>query len=56
MKDRMPLVKETLKFMTHQLKPTDRLGLILYDENVDTIFPLTYMTNEGKVNHSLYKF
>lgn len=49
MKNRMHLVQETLKFMVHQLKATDRLGLVLYDENVDTVLPLTRMDNEGKV-------
>jgi hypothetical protein len=49
MKDKMPLLQDTLKFMVHQLKPTDRLGLVLYDENVETVLPLTFMDSVGRV-------
>jgi Mg-chelatase subunit ChlD len=48
MKERMPLVKDTLRFMVQQLKEQDRLGIIFYDESVEIVAPLWEMTAEGK--------
>eukprot|EP01126_Amoeba_proteus_P051899 TRINITY_DN6231_c0_g1_i1.p1 TRINITY_DN6231_c0_g1~~TRINITY_DN6231_c0_g1_i1.p1 ORF type:complete len:421 (-),score=94.61 TRINITY_DN6231_c0_g1_i1:112-1374(-) len=48
MVDKLQLVKDTLSFMTQQLMSTDRLGLVMYDQDVDVLLPLTPMTTEGK--------
>ena len=34
MKDHLPLLKETLKFMVQQLRADDRLSLISFDDEV----------------------
>jgi len=48
MKDKMKLVQDTLLFMVQQLKESDRLGLVVYDQNVDTLLPLSNMNSTGK--------
>uniref|UniRef100_A0A6B2L4T6 VWFA domain-containing protein n=1 Tax=Arcella intermedia TaxID=1963864 RepID=A0A6B2L4T6_9EUKA len=48
MVDRMDLVKDTIQFMIKQLKPGDHLGLIVYDQSVDVVFPLLEMDTQGK--------
>lgn len=48
MKERLPLVEETLRFMIQQLKAADKLGLIFYDENVEILLQITSMDQEGK--------
>lgn len=35
MKDHLPLLKETLLFMIQQLRPTDKLTLITFDDQVN---------------------
>lgn len=46
--EKLDLVRKTLLFVIDQLKPTDRLSLILYDDLVNVEFPLTPMTKENK--------
>jgi len=41
MKDKMPLVKDTLRFMVNQLKDRDRLGLVVYDEVLYFLHPVS---------------
>ena len=45
---KLDLVKKTLHFVVSQLTPKDRLCLIVYDNTVDLIFNLTYVTPENK--------
>ena len=46
--EKLDLVKKTLLFVIDQLKPTDRLSLVLYDDLVNVEFSLTRMTAENK--------
>eukprot|EP01126_Amoeba_proteus_P051900 TRINITY_DN6231_c0_g1_i12.p1 TRINITY_DN6231_c0_g1~~TRINITY_DN6231_c0_g1_i12.p1 ORF type:complete len:238 (+),score=39.01 TRINITY_DN6231_c0_g1_i12:256-969(+) len=48
MTDKLQLVKETLNFMSQQLKSTDHLGIIMYDHNVEILLPLVPMDDLGK--------
>ena len=42
--EKLNLVRKTLLFVIDQLKPSDRLCLVLYDDLVSIEFPLTPMT------------
>ena len=42
------LLKASVKFMVEQLKPTDRLTVVAFDNRVSTVLPPTFMTVEGK--------
>ena len=46
--DKINLVKETLLFVLTQLTAKDRLCLIVYDDEVESVFELTYMTEESR--------
>ena len=46
--DKINLVKETLLFVLTQLTAKDRLCLIVYDDEVESVFELTYVTEEGR--------
>jgi hypothetical protein len=46
--EKISLVHETLKFVVKQLKATDRLGFVAYDNEVNVPLPLTEMTSQGK--------
>lgn len=48
MKEHLPLLKETLKFMVQQLRADDRLSLISFDHEVKVELPLTNMDAAGK--------
>ena len=45
---KLDLVKKTLHFVVSQLTPKDRLSLVVYDDSVDLVFNLTYVTPENK--------
>jgi Mg-chelatase subunit ChlD len=49
MKNHLPLLKETLKFMVQQLRSGDKLCIITFDHEVKTELPLTAMTVSGKL-------
>jgi len=53
MKDKLSLVQQTIVFMVKQLKAGDHLGLVIYDQCVEVIFPLLEMDAEGK-DRALY--
>jgi uncharacterized protein with von Willebrand factor type A (vWA) domain len=44
----MQLVLELAKFVIQQLQDDDQLGIIVYDDVVDTVLPLIPMTEKGK--------
>ena len=46
--DKINLVKETLLFVLTQLTAKDRLCLIVYDNRVESVFELTYVTEESR--------
>ena len=46
--EKLDLVRKTLLFVIDQLKPCDRLCLVLYDDLVSVEFPLTPMTKQNK--------
>ncbi len=46
--EKIKLVKETLLFLVDELKAKDRLGLIIFDDRVDVLKKLTYMTSTNK--------
>ena len=46
--DKINLVKETLLFVLNQVTAKDRLCLIVYDEEVESVFALTYVTEESR--------
>ena len=46
--DKINLVKETLLFVLTQLTAKDRLCLIVYDDEVESVFELTYVTEESR--------
>ena len=46
--DKIDLVKETLQFVLTQLTAKDRLCLIIYDDEVESLFELTYVTEENR--------
>jgi Mg-chelatase subunit ChlD len=46
--EKMDLMKKTLLFMVEQLKPMDKLSLVLFDTYVTTALPLTAMDEIGK--------
>ena len=48
MKENMPLMRQTLKFMVEQLRLDDRLALVTFDHEVVTEFELTAMNEGGK--------
>ncbi|KAI6650539.1 hypothetical protein LOD99_7590 [Oopsacas minuta] len=45
---KLDLVKKTLHFVVSQLAASDRIALIVYDGNIDEIFPLTKITSTNK--------
>ncbi|WP_411024985.1 vWA domain-containing protein, partial [Salmonella sp. s54836] len=45
---KLALVKKTLHFVVSQLTAKDRLCLVVYDDSVDIVFPLTNITVENK--------
>uniref|UniRef100_A0A1X7TRL4 VWFA domain-containing protein n=1 Tax=Amphimedon queenslandica TaxID=400682 RepID=A0A1X7TRL4_AMPQE len=49
MKDKLPLVKDSLKFMVQQLRDEDKLAIVTFDHEVDKLLPITSMTSSGKV-------
>ncbi|XP_065177474.1 uncharacterized protein LOC135808238 [Sycon ciliatum] len=48
MKTNIALVKQSLEFMVQQLRDEDQLSLLVFDHEVATILPMTYMTLQGK--------
>ncbi|KAL0492078.1 E3 ubiquitin-protein ligase [Acrasis kona] len=47
--EKIALMKETLSFMVEQLHDNDKLSLVVFDDQVDTLLPLTNMTAQSKV-------
>eukprot|EP00906_Rhabdomonas_costata_P017319 RCo024987 len=45
---KLDLLKDSMKFMIEQLKPTDRLTVVAFDNHVKTVLAPTFMTAEGK--------
>jgi Mg-chelatase subunit ChlD len=48
--EKMELVKSTLKFMLEQLGPEDRVALVAFDSDVDSVFGFLNMDEKGKDN------
>ncbi|WP_411025079.1 VWA domain-containing protein, partial [Salmonella sp. s54836] len=48
--EKLKLVKTTLEFVVSQLTAKDRLCLVVYDDVVDIVFPLTYVTSGNKTD------
>eukprot|EP01125_Pyxidicula_operculata_P007389 TRINITY_DN2519_c0_g1_i1.p1 TRINITY_DN2519_c0_g1~~TRINITY_DN2519_c0_g1_i1.p1 ORF type:complete len:596 (-),score=191.35 TRINITY_DN2519_c0_g1_i1:152-1939(-) len=48
MKDRLPLVKESLHFVVSQLTKVDRLAVVAYESTTKVEFALDYMTPDNK--------
>eukprot|EP01006_Ploeotia_vitrea_P047316 TRINITY_DN67113_c0_g1_i1.p1 TRINITY_DN67113_c0_g1~~TRINITY_DN67113_c0_g1_i1.p1 ORF type:complete len:642 (+),score=149.79 TRINITY_DN67113_c0_g1_i1:96-2021(+) len=46
--EKLNMVKQTLSFVTRQLKESDQLGLVVYDDTVSETFPLTTMDEKGR--------
>jgi uncharacterized protein YegL len=47
--EKINLVKETLQFVVSQLKSTDRMGIVVYDDRVKVSLVVTSMDDAGKV-------
>ena len=54
MKEHLPLLKETLKFMVNQLRADDRLSLISFDHEVSAKYNSVYWNGCGN-NIELHK-
>lgn len=48
--EKLKLVKTTLEFVVSQLTAKDRLCLVVYDDKVDLVFPLTFVSSENKTD------
>nr|WP_258556954.1 VWA domain-containing protein [Moraxella lacunata] len=46
--DKLPLVKQTLTLLTHQLRDVDSVSIITYADGEKLILPATYATEQGK--------
>lgn len=46
--DKLPLVKETLRLLTEQLRDTDSVSIITYASGEKLALPATYATKDGK--------
>eukprot|EP01120_Amphizonella_sp_Union-15-10_P010862 TRINITY_DN4501_c0_g1_i1.p1 TRINITY_DN4501_c0_g1~~TRINITY_DN4501_c0_g1_i1.p1 ORF type:complete len:490 (-),score=111.20 TRINITY_DN4501_c0_g1_i1:112-1581(-) len=53
MSDKMDLVKQTLQFMIKQLTKIDSLSIVIYDDVIQTVLPLSPMDQGGKTKASL---
>lgn len=51
--EKMDLMRKTLQFMMSQLRSSDRISCVTFDQSVNVIFPLMYMTVENKKRASL---
>eukprot|EP01123_Difflugia_compressa_P010859 TRINITY_DN409_c0_g1_i3.p1 TRINITY_DN409_c0_g1~~TRINITY_DN409_c0_g1_i3.p1 ORF type:complete len:471 (+),score=75.26 TRINITY_DN409_c0_g1_i3:63-1475(+) len=45
---KIELVKETLKFIVRQLKSKDKMSIVIYDHDVEIVYPLTEMDLSAK--------
>eukprot|EP01122_Echinamoeba_exundans_P013147 TRINITY_DN5688_c0_g1_i1.p1 TRINITY_DN5688_c0_g1~~TRINITY_DN5688_c0_g1_i1.p1 ORF type:complete len:630 (+),score=185.58 TRINITY_DN5688_c0_g1_i1:47-1891(+) len=46
--EKIKLVRTTLEYMVSQLAPVDSLGIVIYDQEIEVVFPITKMNGEGK--------
>ena len=52
----MTLTKQTLHYVVSQLTSLDRLGIVSYDNEIETPLMLTNMDESGKVLETIMRF
>ena len=53
---KMTLTKQTLHYVVSQLTSLDRLGIVSYDNEIETPLMLTNMDESGKVLETIMRF
>lgn len=51
--DKMPLLKESMKYLVSELRPTDRVAMLTFSNNTKEILPSTPVSNKELINKTI---